>query len=98
MARSMILDSRDNVSTLLEKSSKGEEIIILSPSKEEIKRIKSVEDIPQGHKISVVDIEEGSEIRKFGENIGRASDEIKEGSHVHIHNVESNIGKTRSDD
>lgn len=50
----------------------------------------SVEDaIPFGHKIALVPIAEGEPIVKFGVSIGRASEAIARGRHVHVHNVES---------
>jgi altronate hydrolase len=44
-------------------------------------------DIPVAHKIATVDIANGEAIRKFGQVIGIASEDIKAGSHVHVHNV-----------
>jgi altronate dehydratase len=42
-----------------------------------------------GHGIALKDIIKGEEVIKYGEVIGRSTDHIKEGSHVHIHNIES---------
>jgi altronate hydrolase len=43
--------------------------------------------IARGHKVALVDIEPGTQIRKYGQSIGVASVRIGAGSHVHTHNV-----------
>ena len=58
------------------------------PEGAEIKsKLKTQNDIPFGHKISLTDIRKGDLIYKYGQIIGIASDEIKQGSHVHTHNL-----------
>jgi len=42
--------------------------------------------IKLGHKASIVDIEAGEAIRKYGQIIGFASADIPAGTHVHVHN------------
>ena len=44
--------------------------------------------IPAGHKLAVTDIPAGGQIRKYGQIMGFASQDIPKGSHVHTHNVE----------
>jgi altronate dehydratase small subunit len=46
-----------------------------------------------GHKFALVDIEEGDEIIKYGEIIGRASEPIAAGDWIHVHNCESTRGR-----
>lgn len=43
--------------------------------------------VAQGHKVALVDIEPGTQIRKYGQSIGVASVHIRAGAHVHTHNV-----------
>ena len=50
-------------------------------------KLKTLNDIPFGHKISLTDIRKGDLIYKYGQIIGIASEEIKKGSHVHTHNL-----------
>jgi altronate dehydratase small subunit len=52
-----------------------------------------LDHIPFAHKFALVDIEQGSPIRKYGEIIGRATCQIKAGQHVHVHNLESCRGR-----
>jgi len=50
-------------------------------------RIKLTGSIPMGHKVAVRPIARGEAIRKFGQIIGFASQDIAPGEHVHVHNV-----------
>ncbi|HAT1684031.1 TPA: altronate dehydratase [Klebsiella oxytoca] len=44
-------------------------------------------DIPAGHKIALHDIHPGEAIKRYGQVIGFASAEIKQGDHIHTHNL-----------
>ncbi len=50
-------------------------------------------DIPQGHKIALQNLEEGSPILKYGHPIGKASSYVAVGDHVHVHNVVTGLGE-----
>jgi altronate hydrolase len=52
------------------------------------------EPIAQGHKVAIVDIKQGENIIKYGNPIGHATADIKAGSHVHVHNVKTNLSGT----
>ncbi len=43
--------------------------------------------VPAGHKVSLVAIPAGTPIRRYGQTIGFAGEDIGPGSHVHAHNV-----------
>lgn len=47
--------------------------------------------IPAGHKIATEIIAKGTYIRKYGQIIGVASQNINSGEHVHTHNVEIGV-------
>ncbi len=49
------------------------------------------EAIPLGHKISLQDIETGQSVRKYGQPIGIARMAIAVGSHIHTHNLASEL-------
>lgn len=55
--------------------------------------IKTVDDIPYGHKIALRPIAKSKDVVKYGLSIGSAIEDIPTGSHVHVHNVESNRGR-----
>ncbi|MCF8568471.1 UxaA family hydrolase [Alicyclobacillus tolerans] len=52
-------------------------------------QVQVMEDIPEGHKLALVQIENKAVIRKYGEVIGRATEQILLGQHVHDHNLTS---------
>jgi altronate hydrolase len=43
--------------------------------------------IPPGHKVAVRDIDAGAPVRRYGQIIGFASQPIRRGQHVHVHNL-----------
>ncbi len=49
--------------------------------------------IPAGHKVALEDIEEGSEVIKYGFPIGVATRAIRAGEHVHSHNMATGLGR-----
>lgn len=56
------------------------------------KDITLTEDIPQGHKFALVDIEANKAVIKYGAAIGVAKKAIKQGSWVHTHNIKTGLG------
>ena len=51
--------------------------------------IKSVSDIPLGHKIALKDIAAGELVIKYHVPIGKTVQAIKKGEHVHTHNLKT---------
>jgi len=56
-------------------------------------QVVAAEVIRLGHKIALRTIQKGEDIIKYGEVIGRATEMIGVGRHVHVHNVESLRGR-----
>jgi len=54
------------------------------------------EQIPAGHKYALFDIKKGEYVIKYGEIIGRATQDIAEGEWVHTHNVQSHLDESVS--
>ena len=52
-------------------------------------KIQSKNEIPLGHKIAMIDLNEGDTILKYGHDIGKVVKSIKKGEHVHVHNVKT---------
>lgn len=50
-------------------------------------------DVTYGHKIALTEIHVGEQITKYGEEIGIATQEIKPGDYVHVHNLDSMRGR-----
>lgn len=93
MKETIMLNSKDNVATALKQINENEQVAVVSSSKEVISRLQAKQEIPFGHKISLTEIKKGEPVIKFGERIGTASQNISVGEYVHVHNVESDIGK-----
>jgi len=51
--------------------------------------ITAVSEVPANHKIALTDIEKNAPVRKYGEVIGFAKEDIKAGEWVHTHNMKS---------
>ncbi len=49
--------------------------------------IKTINNIPYGHKISLTNIKKGEFIFKYGQKIGISLNNIEKGEHVHTHNL-----------
>ncbi len=53
--------------------------------------ITARQDIPQGHKMALTDLEPGDQVIKYGFPIGHAAEKIRAGSWVHTHNMRTNL-------
>jgi altronate hydrolase len=53
------------------------------------------DEIPAGHKLALIGISEGSEIRRYGYRIGIATQDISPGDWIHSHNM--NVGNLARD-
>jgi altronate dehydratase small subunit len=91
MKDALIIDSKDNVATVLDDISLGDEVGARLGKK--TRSLKAVERIPFGFKVALVDIPKGGTVLKYGEAIGRASQPIKKGQLVHVHNIEGARGR-----
>lgn len=74
--RSLRLNAADNIVVCIDKADPGTQI----------GKITAAQRIPRGHKIATEAIPAGAPVRKFGQIIGFAKEEIAPGSHVHEHN------------
>ncbi len=80
----IIMHSDDNCATSLEDISKDAEIKINGGL-----NIKINQKIPFGHKFALKTINKGELIRKYGQIIGIATEDIKIGDWIHTHNIKS---------
>ena len=91
MKKAIALDAKDNVATLLADVDRGD-LVYISLG-QEVKEFRMPEGIRFGHKFALKKIGKRENIIKYGEVIGRATQDIEEGCHTHIHNVESLRGR-----
>lgn len=93
MAKGLIINTLDNVATMLESVHKGEKVLVEKHDQELTIEIEALNDIPQWHKVALLNIESAQHIIKYGEVIAIAIRDIQKGEHVHIHNSESQRGR-----
>ena len=55
---------------------------------DEVEGLTLYDPIPVGHKIATRALAKGSAVRKFGQIIGYAAEDILAGAHLHTHNIE----------
>ena len=85
------LSEKDNVATAIADIESGVEVQVKWDK--EVSTIKSLEKIPFGFKIALTDVGKGSNVIKYGETIGIASQNIKRGQLVHVHNIQGARGR-----
>jgi altronate dehydratase small subunit len=91
LKRAIIMNSKDNVATLLSDIDKNEIVQARLGEKSMEEQVR--EPIRFGHKFALNRIRKGDNVMKYGEIIGRATQDIDKGHHVHVHNVESLRGR-----
>ena len=87
--RALMHEAGDDVAVVVQESSTGSEIDVVTIDGGEVCSIKALDEIPLGHKISIREITEGEKIIKYGRPIGVATNAIPKGAHVHVHNIKS---------
>jgi altronate dehydratase small subunit len=87
----IVMDPKDNVATLLSEVEKDDVVQARLGEKSTEEQVK--EPIRFGHKFALSRIGKGENVVKYGEIIGRATQDIDKGCHVHVHNVESLRGR-----
>ena len=86
----IIHDEKDNVGVVvIETTKKGQECNAWIMENDKTININSTNAVPLGHKIAMVDFNEGDTIIKYGHDIGKVVKSIKKGEHVHVHNVKT---------
>ncbi|MEM9683299.1 MAG: UxaA family hydrolase [Pseudomonadota bacterium] len=81
----ILINESDNVAVCLEDIAEGVDASIMTGKN--TMTVTATDAVPRGHKMAVRDIAEGQSILKYGEVIGKASENIRVGNHVHRHNV-----------
>ncbi|MDI6895570.1 MAG: UxaA family hydrolase [Bacillota bacterium] len=85
--KAIVLHSEDNVATALKELHPGEEVQL------ELGTVTVAQDVPFGHKFAVRSLPKGSPVVKYGQVVGRVTQDVLVGQHVHVHNVESCRGR-----
>lgn len=82
------INKKDNIIVTLKDLPKGKNLY------EDEWNITLQSNIPKGHKISIKSLLKGEDIIKYGYTIGKATKNIKSGTHIHIDNLKTNLGGT----
>ncbi len=86
----LVHDRKDTVGVVVVEGLKaGTNMLCVVTADNSSFRLTSGMDVPIGHKIALVDIKNGDTVVKYGQDIGRAIADIKQGEHVHVHNLKT---------
>ena len=86
----IIHDEKDNVGVVVvEKITSNQNCSCWIMENDKSVQIQSINEIPLGHKIAMVDLNVDDAILKYGHDIGKVVKSIKKGEHVHVHNVKT---------
>jgi len=85
--KAIMMNEKDNVATLLAEVDKNDMVQVVVGGS--LKEVRMEGKIQFGHKFAIREINKGENVIKYGEPIGQATQDIEEGQHVHVHNVES---------
>jgi altronate dehydratase small subunit len=80
------INAADNVATLLDDATGVVQVLGARPQE-----IQLLEKIQRGHKVALNDLAAGEAVVKFGVRIGHATQPIKRGAWVHLHNLASDL-------
>ncbi len=83
----------DTVATLFADGVHAGDVVEVRDRRGNALKVAVLDDIPYGHKLALEDMSCGQPIIKYGEELGRASRDIRRGEHVHVHNLESMRGR-----
>lgn len=89
MVEYLMHDKEDTVGVVVVDISEGQSAKGRTLSGDSAPEIKSLSEIPLGHKIALCDFETGDTVIKYGVDIGKVVKPIKTGEHVHVHNIKT---------
>ena len=89
MIQFLVHEKADNVGVATVDLKTGEAAQGLNMDTQESVEMKTLQDIPLGHKIALTDIAADTSIIKYGADIGKVVAEIKAGEHVHTQNLKT---------
>ena len=81
----VLIDGADSVATAIRDLDAGTVVTVAAGGTRY--RVALIEDIAYGHKFALRDIARDDGVVKYGAEIGKATQEIRAGAHVHSHNL-----------
>ena len=86
----LVHDKKDTVGVVVvEGLTDGTKMLCVVTHDDSSFKLKSRMDVPIGHKVALADIKKGDTIWKYGQDIGKAVADIRQGEHVHVHNIKT---------
>jgi len=86
----VVHEAGDSVGTIVVEGVKaGDSLTGWVMEEDETLTLKTLEDIPIGHKIAIKELPAGATVIKYGVDIGKAIAPIKRGGYLHVHNVKT---------
>ena len=90
MINFVVHEAGDSVGTIVVEGVKaGDSLTGWVMEKDETLTLKTLEDIPIGHKIAIKELPAGATVIKYGVDIGKTIAPIKRGGYLHVHNVKT---------
>jgi altronate dehydratase len=90
----IVIHPDDDVAVAVRDLAAGSEVAFRRNGATETARV--IDAIDLGHKFALHPIATDATIRKYGEVIGMATDDIGTGAHVHVHNMKSRRARRES--
>jgi (2R)-sulfolactate sulfo-lyase subunit alpha len=86
----LVHEAKDSVGVVVvEGIQAGQELSGWVMENDETITVKSLNDIPIGHKVALVDLTAGDTVMKYSHDIGKMVGDVKKGGHVHVHNCKT---------
>ncbi len=90
MARGFLVHNKeDDVGVAVRDLEAGETVEGVFMDTNDSVTLTTLTAIPLGHKVALRDLPEGHECREYNEVIGRITAPVRQGEHVHVHNIKS---------
>jgi (2R)-sulfolactate sulfo-lyase subunit alpha len=86
----LVHSPKDNVGVVVIEGLKaGTEMLCVVTGDNSSFKMRAEADVPIGHKVALKDLCSGDTAIKYGEDIGKIVADVKEGHHVHTHNLKT---------
>jgi (2R)-sulfolactate sulfo-lyase subunit alpha len=83
----LIHEADDDVGVAVMDLKAGDEIGAATLEGQAVGTLKVVQDIPLGHKVAMRALPLDKHVIEYGRAIGRATQAVERGAHVHVHNL-----------
>lgn len=86
----LVHDPKDNVGVVVvEGLEAGTEMLCVVTLDDSDFQLVARQTVPIGHKIALRDLKAGDTVIKYGHDIGRVVADVRQGEHVHVHNLKT---------